>query len=76
MYGLVKYCIIEWRYNLKGFVAFESISQPGSFIRHQDGRLKVHVEDDDHLYKNDASFEIVTDYPGIDFIQQYFLLSI
>ena len=51
-------------------MAFESISQPGSFIRHTNFRLEVHVESEDDLYKNDASFEIVTDNSGSCFNQE------
>ena len=45
-------------------VSFESVSQPGSYIRHQGYRLKVHAEEYNELYKNDASFAVVTDILG------------
>ena len=51
--------------NLQGFVAIEPVNQPGSFIRHQNYRLQAHQETDDELYKNDASFLILGDVPGI-----------
>ena len=44
----------------QGFVAFESTSQPGHYIHHQSYRLKIHNEDESELFKNDASFELVT----------------
>ena len=52
-------------------MAFESISQPGSFIRHQNYLLQIHVESEDDLYRNDASFEIITDNPGRCSVQKY-----
>ena len=55
-------------YILQGFVAFESVSQPGSYIRHQNSRLHVHAEEDEELYKNDASWELVNHIPGGIFV--------
>ena len=52
------------QYNLQGFVSFESTTQPGYYVRHQGYRLKIHIEDQDDLYKNDASFQILSDGPG------------
>ena len=43
----------------QGFVAFESIIQPGHYIRHQGYRLKVDNQEQEEKFKNEASFEIV-----------------
>jgi len=48
-----------------GFVSIEPVNQPGSFIRHYSYRLNANVEADDELYKNDASWLIMGDVPGI-----------
>ena len=47
-------------FNFQGYDAFEPMNQPGSFIRHQQYRLKAHTEANDELYKNDASFKILS----------------
>ena len=57
-----------WLYILQGFVAFESVNQPGSYIRHQNSRLYVHAEEDEELYKNDASWELVNHISGGIFV--------
>ena len=46
-------------FNFQGFDAFESISHPGSFIRHKDYRLRADIQTNDQLYKSDASFKIL-----------------
>ena len=49
-----------WPNNWQGFVAFESIDQPGNYIRHNGSSLKVHNDDGSELFQNDASFELIT----------------
>ena len=44
-----------------GYVAFESVSKPNHFIRHQGYRLKLHKAASDDLYKKDASFAMTRD---------------
>ena len=44
-----------------GFLAFESISQPNHYIRHENFRLKVKAENESELYLDDANlFQLVT----------------
>jgi hypothetical protein len=42
----------------KGYVALESISKPGLFVRHQGYRLKLSEASEAELFKNDASFSM------------------
>ena len=55
-------------------MSFESVSQPGAFIRHTQEfifaqhrrRLQVYVEEPkNELYKEESSFQIITDTYGI-----------
>jgi hypothetical protein len=41
-----------------GAVSFESANTPGSFLRHQFGRLRLHRHDGSNLFKQDASFMV------------------
>ncbi|MBI5211472.1 MAG: AbfB domain-containing protein [Elusimicrobia bacterium] len=43
-------------------LSFESASRPGHFLRHQGGRLKLHQDSGDRLFKEDATFKTV---PGL-----------
>ena len=40
-------------------VSFESVTEPGAFLRHQGGRLKLHPRMSDDLYKADATFQVI-----------------
>eukprot|EP01084_Bolivina_argentea_P190291 327064_1 len=46
------------RYDLfyEGYTVYESVNFPGHFIRHQDYRLKISVDDGSELFHKDASF--------------------
>ena len=41
-----------------GFYSFESSNFPSHYIRHTNYRLKIDMETDADLFKNDASFKI------------------
>lgn len=43
-----------------GFYALESVSHPDYYIRHEGLRLKISKQDNTELFKNDASFKVVT----------------
>ena len=53
-----------WQNNLQGFVSFESISQPGNYIRHNGSRLKVAEDDGSEFFQHDVSFDLVAHATG------------
>jgi hypothetical protein len=65
------------------FCSFRSYNFPTSFFRHEEGRLKLQPQVDDALYREDASFKLISgladaqcvsfesyNYPG-NFIRHY-----
>ncbi|MFI5297176.1 MAG: AbfB domain-containing protein [Polyangiales bacterium] len=45
-------------------VSFESVNYPGTFLRHQNGRIKLATSDATSLFKQDASFHEVAGLAG------------
>ena len=60
------------QFHFQGFVAIESISQPGYYIVQQGRRLKIRYESQQELYKTDASFKLVKHTTGNYFIMKSF----
>lgn len=59
-----------------GFYALESSNHPGQFIRHENAVLKINKEDNSELFKNDASFQVMTRMPTVKKGTSYCLLCI
>jgi hypothetical protein len=59
--------------------SFESVNYPGSFLRHQNYRLKLAKQTDDQLFKDDATFCVVSglansegrSFESVNFPQHY-----